>query len=83
MSSAPEAAEKCDAAACASAPLGATILAALRALWRGLRAATGDDAYERYVRHQAAEHPGAQPLSRRAYYDAEQKRQWSRINRCC
>lgn len=59
------------------------LCAATRALWRGLRAATGDDAYERYLRHQAEAHPGAPPLSRRAFFEAEEQRKWSRINRCC
>jgi uncharacterized short protein YbdD (DUF466 family) len=66
-----------------NASLGSTIGTSLRALWRGLRAVTGDDAYDRYLEHHAAQHPGAAPLSRRAFYEAEQKRQWSRINRCC
>ena len=63
--------------------VGSTIAGTLRSLWRGLRAVTGDDAYDRYLEHHAAQHPGAPPLSPRAFYEAEQKRQWSRINRCC
>jgi len=74
---------ECDAAPRVRPRLGSTIVASLRALWRGLRAVTGDDAYERYIEHHGARHPGAPPLSRRAFYEAEQKRQWSRINRCC
>lgn len=66
-----------------SASLGSRIIAGSRAFWRGLRAVLGDDAYERYIAHHAAHHPDAPPLSRRAFYEAEQKRQWSRINRCC
>jgi uncharacterized short protein YbdD (DUF466 family) len=62
---------------------GSTIVDTLRALWRGLRAVMGDDAYERYIEHHTAQHAGAPPLSRRAFYEAEQRRQWSRINRCC
>lgn len=60
-----------------------SVVAGFSAFWRGLRAVTGDDAYERYLRHHAAEHPGIPPLSPRAFYAAEQQRQWSRINRCC
>ncbi len=60
-----------------------SIAAAWRAFWRGVRTATGDDAYERYLLHNAAAHPGAAPLSRRAFFAAEQQRKWSRINRCC
>jgi uncharacterized short protein YbdD (DUF466 family) len=60
-----------------------SIAAACRAFWRGVRTATGDDAYERYLRHNAEAHPGAKPLSRRAFFEAEQQRKWSKINRCC
>jgi uncharacterized short protein YbdD (DUF466 family) len=55
----------------------------LRALWQGLRAVSGDDAYERYLVHLAQAHPGAVPLSRRAFYLEEERRKWSGINRCC
>jgi uncharacterized short protein YbdD (DUF466 family) len=51
--------------------------------WRGIRTATGDDAYERYIEHHAQEHPDTAPLSRRAYYDEYQRQKWSGINRCC
>jgi uncharacterized short protein YbdD (DUF466 family) len=55
----------------------------LRALWQGLRAVSGDDAYERYLAHHARAHPGIAPLSRRAFYEDEERRKWSGINRCC
>ncbi|MGH8149371.1 MAG: CstA-like transporter-associated (seleno)protein [Steroidobacteraceae bacterium] len=55
----------------------------LKTLWQWLREATGDDAYERYLVHQAHAHPGVRPLSRRAFVKAEQERKWSGINRCC
>ncbi|HTW38994.1 MAG TPA: YbdD/YjiX family protein [Steroidobacteraceae bacterium] len=55
----------------------------LRALWEGLRALSGDDAYERYLAHHARAHPGTAPLSRRAFYLDEERRKWSGINRCC
>ncbi len=74
---------ECDVGPRHAATAGATILKAWRVFWRGLRAVTGDDAYERYLGHHAAAHPGSAPLSRRAFYEAEQQRQWSRINRCC
>ncbi len=60
-----------------------SIIAAWRAFWRGVRTATGDDAYERYLSHNERAHPGTLPLSRRAFFEAEQQRKWSRINRCC
>ncbi len=61
----------------------ASIAEAWLALWRGVRTATGEDAYERYLRHHAQAHPGAAPLSRRAFFQAELERKWSGINRCC
>jgi len=55
----------------------------LKALWRWVREATGDDAYERYLVHQAQAHAGERPMSRREFVKAEQQRKWSGINRCC
>ena len=59
----------------------------IAALWRLLRRATGDDAYERYLAQRASngaccEHAGA-PLDRRAFYLAEQRRKWGGVTRCC
>ena len=55
------------------------------ALWDGLRQLSGDADYERYLAHFATVHAatGAEPLSRRAFYDAELVRRWDGINRCC
>jgi len=55
------------------------------ALWQGLRQLSGDADYERYLAHFATVHAatGAEPLSRRAFYDAELVRRWDGINRCC
>jgi len=55
----------------------------IREVWRWLRAATGDDAYERYVEHRAAEHPGEPLLTRAAFYEERQRRKWSGVSRCC
>jgi len=55
----------------------------LGSLWQGIRTASGDDAYERYLSHHAVEHAGSAPLTRRAYYDEYQRQKWSGINRCC
>ena len=54
-----------------------------RAAWRALRSLSGDDAYDRYLAHHAANHPQCPPLSRRAFYVDEQRRKWGTINRCC
>jgi uncharacterized short protein YbdD (DUF466 family) len=58
--------------------IGRTLVAARR--W--LRAASGDDAYERYLTHHAQAHEGP-PLSRRAFYEQRERAKWSGINRCC
>jgi uncharacterized short protein YbdD (DUF466 family) len=59
--------------------------ARLKGLWRLLRAATGDDAYERYLRHWRMAHAqeGGQPLSRKAFHAAEIQRRWNGVRRCC
>lgn len=51
--------------------------------WRYLRRLSGDDAYERYLAHHAAAHPGEAPLSRREFFQQEQERKWGGIRRCC
>jgi len=55
----------------------------MRALWRFVRALSGDDAYERYLEHHRARHGGAAVLSARQFYAQELQRKWSGINRCC
>jgi uncharacterized short protein YbdD (DUF466 family) len=55
----------------------------LRALWRVLRALSGDDAYERYRAHHAARHAGEPPMSRREFCADVERRRWSGVNRCC
>ena len=54
-------------------------------LWQGLRSLTGDDGYERYLRHLVAHHPGERPLSRAHFYASELERRWNRDGptRCC
>jgi uncharacterized short protein YbdD (DUF466 family) len=44
---------------------------------------SGDDAYELYLKHHVHAHPGSTPLDRRAFYDEQQARKWSSVNRCC
>jgi uncharacterized short protein YbdD (DUF466 family) len=55
----------------------------LRNFWVWLRAVSGDDAYDQYRKHHALAHPGAPPLSRRAFYIEWQNRKWTGVNRCC
>jgi uncharacterized short protein YbdD (DUF466 family) len=52
-------------------------------IWSWLRAASGDDAYERYRAHQALRHAGEPTMSRRAFYEETQRRKWSGVSRCC
>jgi uncharacterized short protein YbdD (DUF466 family) len=63
--------------------IGREVRACAAALWSGLRALSGDDAYERYRAHHAAHHPGELPLSRRAFCAEATLRKWSGISRCC
>ena len=51
--------------------------------WRLLRNATGDDAYEQYLKHVREKHPDQTPLDRKAFFKDEQRRKWSGVRRCC
>jgi uncharacterized short protein YbdD (DUF466 family) len=53
------------------------------AIWGWLRAASGDDAYERYRAHHAARALAEPAMSRRAFYEDTQRRKWSGVSRCC
>lgn len=57
----------------------------LTALWQGIRRASGDDAYERYLIHWTQTHAqeGGEPLDRKTYFKQEQKRKWEGVRRCC
>lgn len=55
----------------------------LRKLWRFIRRLSGDDAFERYLRHHAAAHPDDPSLSRSAFFKREQERKWGGVRRCC
>jgi uncharacterized short protein YbdD (DUF466 family) len=53
--------------------------------WAALREISGDDAYERYLAH-LRECPARQcraPLTRAAFFAAEQRRKWDGVRRCC
>jgi len=52
-------------------------------VWAVLRELSGDDAYERYLRHQATAHPAEAPLDRAAFFKTEQQRKWEGVRRCC
>lgn len=55
----------------------------LRRLWQAIRRLSGDDAYERYLRHHADAHPDTPPLARETFFKLEQERKWSGVRRCC
>jgi uncharacterized short protein YbdD (DUF466 family) len=55
----------------------------LWAVWRFLREASGDDAYERYLQHTSLVHPDRQAMSRSEYFRFCQDQKWNRISRCC
>lgn len=50
--------------------------------WQCLRAWTGDDAYEHYLRHHATAHDGGRPLDRRRFYEARLAAKWDRHSDC-
>ncbi len=59
----------------------------LQHLWHMIRQLSGDDAYERYLKHHEEFHALAvdapQPLSRKAFFKYWQKAKWAGVNRCC
>ena len=59
------------------------LISRLHQAWRFIRQLSGDDAYERYLTHHAAEHAGSPPLSRKDYFRRQQQQKWSGIRRCC
>jgi uncharacterized short protein YbdD (DUF466 family) len=57
----------------------------LRLFWQGIRQLSGDDAYERYLRHHASQHAGSghPPLTKAEFFKRWQDGKWQGINRCC
>ena len=51
--------------------------------WKLLRELSGDDAYERYLQHQALAHPDEPPLCRHAFFKQQQQQKWHGVKRCC
>lgn len=52
-------------------------------IWQFIRRLSGDDAYERYLRHHAEAHPNDPSLSRSEFFKREQDRKWNEVRRCC
>lgn len=55
----------------------------LTASWSLIRSLATDDAYDKYLSHHAAAHPGSPPMSRRAFYIKQQQSKWTGVTRCC
>lgn len=54
-----------------------------RAAWSGLREWSGDAAYERYLRRNAAATPRGRALTLAEFYVEHVNRKYSRPSRCC
>lgn len=63
------------------------MLKKLKHLWHLIRQLSGDDAYERYLKHHAEFHAisvDASPaLSRKAFFALMQDNNWKGVKRCC
>jgi len=59
----------------------------IKHVWHIIRRLSGDDAYERYLKHHASFHAiavDAPPaLSRKAFFKLWQETKWKGVNRCC
>ena len=45
--------------------------------------ATGLPAYDQYLAHLRTHHPDENPMSRAAFFRAEQSARWEGVRRCC
>jgi len=63
------------------------MLKKLQHLWHLVRQLSGDDAYERYLKHHAEFHASAldvaPALSRKAFFKLWQNDKWKGVKRCC
>ena len=63
--------------------MGARLKLLIHALWRIIRRISGDDGYERYLKHHAANHADKPAMSRHAWFKQQQQQKWSGMKRCC
>lgn len=57
---------------------------ALKKIIAFIREISGDDAYERYLRHWQKHHvEEGEPQTRAAFFKAELERKWNGVKRCC
>jgi uncharacterized short protein YbdD (DUF466 family) len=60
------------------------MLSQIKLVWRGIRQLSGDDAYERYLKHCAEQHAqDYQPLSKAEFFRQWQDAKWHGVKRCC
>ena len=63
------------------------MLPSIKNFWASIRQLSGDDAYERYLKHYAEHHAdaleGKLPLSKEAFFREWQDKKWNGIKRCC
>lgn len=64
-------------------PLGAKLLRAFHAIWRGLREWCGDAAYESYLHSKRTKSASTTKLTREEFYLTQLERRYSRPSRCC
>jgi uncharacterized short protein YbdD (DUF466 family) len=64
-------------------PQATNMLRWLSTAWKYLRTVSGDDAYERYLAHHAAEHADQPVMSRKTFFKERQLQKWSGVTRCC
>lgn len=57
--------------------------AKLKKVWAFIREVSGDDAYERYLKHHQHCHPDLPPLTRKAFFEEREQQKWNSIKRCC
>jgi uncharacterized short protein YbdD (DUF466 family) len=59
----------------------------IKHIWHMIRQLSGDDAYERYLKHHAEFHANtvdaSSALSRQDFFKLWQDNKWKGINRCC
>lgn len=65
------------------------MLRKLQYFWQLLRRLSGDDAYERYLKHFAEHqspdciHSCEKPLTKKAFFKQWQDEKWNGVKRCC
>ena len=66
------------------------MLKQVKSFWQSIRQLSGDDAYERYLKHYVEFHAENNqqediepPLSREAFFKQWQDGKWKGIKRCC